>query len=69
MKGTKAGHGELERSNLEVKMLGVTQQEGSGKTAVLNRTENLKKCSQFYEESEVPTLAVTLLLSAGLQSH
>ena len=43
MKGTKAGHGELERNDPEVKILGGTEQEGSGKTAVQHRGQKISK--------------------------
>lgn len=43
MKGIKAGHGELERNDPKVKILGRTEQEGSGKTAVQHRTQKISK--------------------------
>lgn len=43
MKRTKAGHGELERNDPEVKILGGTEQEGSGKTAVQHMTQKISK--------------------------
>lgn len=40
---TKAGHGELERNDPKVKILGGTEQEGSGKTAVRHMTQKISK--------------------------
>lgn len=43
MKGTKVGHGMLERNDPKVKIMGGTKEEGSVKTAVQHKTQKMSK--------------------------